>query len=85
MKEYFQLGFSLKSFCEMADFDKENQELCREFIEIILDTSMHIENKDCSDIMDYTDSEQPYGIGSLFASIFFRGAKNPAINQVYTD
>ena len=81
MKEYFQLGFSLKAFCEMADFDKENQELCREFIEMILDTSMHIENKDCSDIMDYTDSEQPYGIGSLFASIFFRGAKNPAINR----
>lgn len=81
MKDYFLLGFGLRDFCEYSNFDKDDTEQCKEFINNILETSMHIKEKDCEDIFDYTKSSTPYGVHSLLASFFFRGARNRAIDR----
>lgn len=46
-----------------------------------MNSSMHIRDKNCADIMDLSESSQPYGIYSVLASMVFRGAKNPAIDR----
>lgn len=81
MKEYFCLGGGLKEFCEYADFDKTDTKLCETFIIQPLKRSMHIKDKDCFDVLDYTKSEKPYSVYSLMASFFLRGSSNPAIDR----
>lgn len=81
MKRYFMLSPDIRRFCELAEFDKTNSEQCTDFIKKIMQSRMHMQDKDCYDPLDYKHYEIPYGIGNLFASIFLRGAANPAIDR----
>lgn len=81
MKRYFLLSPDFKRFCELADFDKKDTEQCTQFIRTIMQSKIHLQEKDCYDLLDYKHYEIPYGIGNLMASFFLRGAANPAINR----
>lgn len=80
-KAYFRMGFSLDGYCELAEFNRADPKNCRELIESILKTSMHIKEKDCEDLLDYKKAEGPYSIHRLMVSVFMRGAANPAIDR----
>lgn len=81
MKQYFLLSPDIGRFCRLADFEKDDAEQCELFIKKIMLSSLHIQEKDCSDVLDYTKADAPYGIASLMASFFFHGAHNPAIDR----
>ena len=81
MKRYFLLSSDIRRFCELAVFDKNDAEQCTAFIKKIMQSKMHMQEKDCYDPLDYKHYEIPYGIGNLFASFFLRGAANPAIER----
>lgn len=81
MKRYFLLSPDMRRFCELADFDKSDAEQCTQFIRKIMQSKIHLQEKDCYDPLDYKHYEIPYGIGNLMASFFLRGTANPAINR----
>ena len=80
-KKFFQMGFALDSYCELAEFNRTDPKNCQELIESILKTSMHIKEKDCEDPLDHKKSEGPYGIHQLMLSFFMSSAANPAIDR----
>lgn len=81
MKTYFLLGFELDDFCRYVNTDDDNSEKCRKLIEAILETSMHIKEKDCEDVLDYTKYSGTYSIYSLMANLVFGGGRNRAIDR----
>ncbi len=81
MKRYFLLSPDMRRFCELVDFDRSDTEQCTTLIRKIIQSKMHLQEKDCYDPLDYKHYEIPYGIGNLMASFFLRGAANPAIDR----
>ena len=70
LRDYFRESDDLKSFCELADFDHNDPGKCAQLIREILDSSMHIKDKDCTDPFDLKQRSDPYGVPSMFATFF---------------
>lgn len=81
MKRYFLLSTDLKRFCELADFDRTDAEMCTKLIQKIMRSSLHLKEKDCYDPLDLKHYEIPYGVMNLLAIFTYRDAVNPAIDR----
>ena len=81
MKRYFLLSSDLKRFCELADFDKTDPEMCTTLIQKIMKSALYLKEKDCYDPLDLKHYEIPYGVMNLFAMFAYRNAGNPAIDR----
>lgn len=81
MKDYFKMGFDLDDFCRLSDVNYSDTSECEKFIQIIIDSKMHIKEKDCEDVLDYTQRSDTYTIYSLMASFVFGGLANRAIDR----
>lgn len=80
-KEFLSQGFSLNKYCELVEFDRTDPKNCQKLIENIMETSMHIKEKDCEDVLDYKRSDEPYDIHWMLASVVMGSASNPAIDR----
>ncbi len=80
MKKYFESVSNLKLFCTILNIDKTDTENCAKLIHRILESKLHIKEKDCYDPFDYTKCSEPYTIHNLTASFFLYGAKNKAVD-----
>lgn len=81
MKDYFTMGFDLDDFCSFSDVNYSDVNECEKFIKEIIDAKIHIKEKDCEDVLDYTQRSDTYTIYSLMASFFFGGLANKAIDR----
>ena len=81
MKRYLLLSADLKRFCELADFDRTDAEMCTKLIQKIMRSSLHLKEKDCYDPLDLKHYEIPYGVMNLLANFTYRDAVNPAIDR----
>ncbi len=80
---YLLWGFSLNKLCKLINFnDKEKLSHYDDFVKIIMDTKLHIKEKNCGDILKIDQEEStPYSIYTLFAQIMFRGAENKKVDR----
>ena len=78
LKKYLTAGFGLKDLCRITKFeDKEGKPLYEAFIKAVMDTKMHIEDKDTKDLLDIDqEREAPYGVWALFAEFSLGSAHN---------
>lgn len=81
MKRYYLLSADLKRFCELADFDRSDPEMCTKLIRKIMRSAMYLKEKDCYDPLDLKHYEIPYGVMNLLAMFAYRDAGNPAIDR----
>ena len=77
------LGFDLKTLIQYIDFTDENGDLLYEkFILRVMDTKLHLKEKDCRDILAIDQEESvPYTIWTLMAQAAFAGARNRKIDR----
>lgn len=83
LKQYLSWGFDLEKLCSFIDFGNEDETMqCKNFIECIMDTKIHIKNKNCIDRL-HIDQERttPYGVETLFMQFMFRGARNKKVDR----
>ena len=83
LEDYLMWGFDLEKMCSFVQFkDDEGNAHYEDFVERIMDAKLHQRDKDCTDLLDIDpDSEEPYGIGILFAQITFGAARNRKIDR----
>lgn len=83
IKKYLLWGFSLEKLCEFVNYnDKDNIPQYDNFVKGIMDTKLHLKEKNCEDILEIDQNEeQPYSIYTLFAQFAFAGAKNRKVDR----
>lgn len=83
IKKYLLWGFSLEKLCEFVNYnDKENIPQYHNFVKGIMDTKLHLKEKNCDDILEIDQNEeQPYSIYTLLAQFTFAGAKNKKVDR----
>ena len=80
LKLYLTMGFDVAELCGLVPLaDAEAKE---KFVRMIMDTKMHWEEKDCSDIM-VQDPDDPslYGIEATMIRLFARGSRNRKVDR----
>ena len=86
IKNYLLWGFELERLCDLLiPTDEEGRLRYDSFIEAIMNTKMHLKEKDLYDVSE-RNKEAPgaYSIWTLLGQAFFRGAKNYAIDRYMT-
>lgn len=80
---YLVLGFSLEDLCEYMQLSvRKGKKDYGYFVELIMQSSMHIREKDCGDCLTIDpESDRPYSIYTLMAQFFFAGAENKKVNR----
>ncbi|MBQ3164903.1 MAG: hypothetical protein IJC02_10300 [Lachnospiraceae bacterium] len=83
LKEYLSMAFDIEELCKLSTMqDKEGQPQYEEFVEMIMDSKMHVKEKNCDDYLEIDqDDEEAYSIWTLMAGFFFRGAKNQKVDR----
>lgn len=83
MKEYLTFGFELDELCRIVNMkDKEGNPQYEEFIKAVMDSKLHVKEKNTEDYLDIQqDTEQPYSIWTLFAGAVFGSAHNMKVNR----
>lgn len=83
IKKYLLWGFSLEKLCEFVNYnDEENISQYNKFVKGIMETKLHLKEKDCEDILEIDQNEeQPYSIYTLMAQFAFAGAKNRKVDR----
>lgn len=83
INEYLVWGFSLEKLCSLVNYsDKEETPQYEEFVKRIMDAKLHLENKNCEDILKINQEESaPYTIFTLMAQLAFAGAGNKKIDR----
>lgn len=83
LKEYLLWGFSLEKLPDIVNlYDEENNPQYEKFIKKIMDSKLHIKNKNCKEILEIDqDAPKPYGIDTLLSLFAYSGAKNPKIDR----
>ncbi|MBE5924382.1 MAG: hypothetical protein E7271_07940 [Lachnospiraceae bacterium] len=81
--DYILWGFDLSDVCRYVKFkNKDGKLLYEDFVKYVMDTKLHLLNKDCSDPLKIDEDEsRPYGVSTLFAQLVFIGAKNKKIDR----
>ena len=85
LKLYFTISNSIEKLCELINFSEENKdktkENCLKFIKEILDSKLHIKEKDCYDMLTIDqDDTMPYSIATLMMHFMFNSARNKKID-----
>lgn len=83
LKEYLLWGFGLERLCSLVSLtDDEGNDLHERFVTKIMDSKLHLREKDCTDVLDIdADQDVPYGIGIQFAQVFLAGARNWKVDR----
>lgn len=80
LKDYLTLGNDLGKVCEYIPFKTEED--YKSFISHVMDTKLHLKEKDCSDVLDNDqEKENPYTIWTLMAQFAFSGAHNKKVDR----
>lgn len=83
IKRYLLWGFSLEKLCNFVNYnDEDNVPQYEKFVNGIMDTKLHIKEKNCDDMLEIDqDEEQPYTIYTLMAQFAFAGARNKKVDR----
>ena len=83
LKEYLLWGFHLENLPAIVNlYDAENKPQYEKFIKLIMDTKLHIKNKNCREILEIdADEPEPYNVNTLFSLFAYSGAKNQKVNM----
>ncbi|MBP3665063.1 MAG: hypothetical protein J6J03_07885, partial [Tyzzerella sp.] len=83
IKKYLLWGFSLEELCSFVDYnDEKNNPQYDKFVKIIMDSKLHLQEKNCDDILEIDqDESQPYSIYTLMAQFAFMGARNKKVDR----
>ena len=81
--KYLTLGFSLEALCSYIKYSDEiEEENYSYFVRLIMQSEMHIKEKDCRDFLKSDqEREQPYSIYTLMARFAFSGAENKKVDR----
>ncbi|MBR1597580.1 MAG: hypothetical protein IJ661_01555 [Lachnospiraceae bacterium] len=81
--DYILWGFNLSDVCRYVKFEnKDGKLLYEDFVKYVMDTKLHLLNKDCSDPLKIDENEsKPYSVYTLLAQFAFMGAKNKKIDR----
>ena len=83
LKEYLTKGFDLKNLCRVVNYNNEDHvPQYEKFIKRIMDAKLHLENKNCEDILKIDQEEsEPYNIYTLMARFTYAGMRNKKIDR----
>ena len=83
LKEYLLWGFDLQILFELVNYyDENNQPQYEKFITNILDSKLHLKEKNCKDILDIDqESETPYTVNHLFAQFVYSASRNKKVDR----
>ena len=83
LKKYLLWGFDLEKIFDLVNFnDRNNQPQYEKFIIKIMDSKLHIEEKNCIDVLEIDqECEIPYTVNQLFSSFLCGGAKNVKVDR----
>lgn len=83
LKEYLSSGAGLEELCGIVCMeDKEGNLQYEKFINAIMDSKLHMKQKNTDDCLDIQQQEeQPYSIWTLFADFVFGSAHNPKVDR----
>ena len=83
LKEYLSSGAGLEELCSMVRMeDREGKPLYEQFINEVMDSKLHIKEKNTDDCLDIQQgAEQPYSIWTLFADFAFSSAHNQKVDR----
>lgn len=83
LKKYLSMGFDLEELCTISTLqDKDGQPQYEQFVEMIMDSKLHLKEKNCDDYLEIDqESEGTYSIWTLMAGFAFRGAKNHKVDR----
>lgn len=83
LREYLSSGAGLEELCRIVQMkDKEGNLRCEEFINAVMDSKLHIKEKNTDDCLDIQqEAEQPYSIWTLFADFAFGSAHNRKVDR----
>lgn len=81
INEYLWWGFDLGTLCGMVKYcDEENEPRYEEFVKRIMDAKLHLQSKNCEDILAIDqDEEEPYGIYNIMAQL--SSARNKKVDR----
>lgn len=83
LREYLSSGAGLEELCRIVQMkDKEGNLLCEKFINAVMDSKLHIKEKNTDDCLNIQQEvEQPYSIWTLFADFAFGSAHNRKVDR----
>ncbi len=83
LREYLSSGAGLEELCRIAHMkDREGNLQCEKFINAVMDSKLHIKEKNTDDCLDIQQgAEQPYSIWTLFADFAFGSAHNRKVDR----
>lgn len=83
LKTYLLWGFDLEELCALVNYhDKDGVPHYEEYVRMIMDTKVHLPEKNCVDILEIDQEEsQPYSIYTLFAQFTFSAARNKKVDR----
>ena len=83
IKDYLLWGFDLEKLFNLVNYyDKNNQPQYEMFITKILDSKLHLKEKNCKDLLEIDqEDESPYTVDHLFAQFIYSGSRNRKIDR----
>jgi hypothetical protein len=83
VSEYLLCGFEIDKLCKFVNFkDDDGNMLYEKFVTRIMDTKLHLKEKNCADPLKIDqEEERPYSIWTLFAQFGFAGAQNKKVDR----
>ena len=83
LKEYLLWGFDLEKLLGLVNYhDKKNQPQYEMFITNILDSKLHLKEKNCKDLLEIDpESESPYTVDHLFAQFIYSTSRNKKVDR----
>ena len=83
LKEYLLWGFDLEKLFNLVNYyDKNNQPQYEMFVNKILDSKLHLKEKNCKDILEIDqEQESPYTVDHLFAQFIHSTSRNRKVDR----
>lgn len=82
LKDYLSWGFSIKEICSFLQLRDGDEEQYAGLIRNIMDSKLHIKEKDCTDVLEVSpDSQKPYSINTLMAQFLFSSLHNRKVDR----
>lgn len=82
LKKYLSAGLGLEELCGIVRLEEGEEPQYKAFVKAVMDSKLHIKEKNTQDCLDINpESEQPFGIWTLFADFAFGSAHNPKVDR----
>ena len=79
---YMLWGFEFDKIFQYIKFEKDDNKQYEKFVEIVMDSKLHIKEKDCSEPTDIDqDASGTYSVYTLMAQFMLAGLKNPRVDR----